>query len=36
MAEIVDIENIENIEETKKESNENPIVDAMNKFYMLK
>jgi hypothetical protein len=36
MAEIVDIENIENIEETKKESNENPIVDAMNKFYQLK
>ena len=36
MAEIVDIENIENIEETKKESNENPIFDAMNKFYMLK
>lgn len=36
MAELVDIENIENIEETKKETNENPIVDAMNKFYMLK
>lgn len=36
MAEIVDIENIENIEETKKENNENPIVDATNKFYMLK
>jgi hypothetical protein len=36
MAELVDIENIENIEENKKESNENPVVDAMNKFYMLK
>jgi uncharacterized Zn finger protein (UPF0148 family) len=36
MAEIVDIENIENIEEIKKESNQNPIVDAMNKFYQLK
>uniref|UniRef100_A0A6C0BUA4 Uncharacterized protein n=1 Tax=viral metagenome TaxID=1070528 RepID=A0A6C0BUA4_9ZZZZ len=36
MAEIVDIKNIENIEEIKKESNQNPIVDAMNKFYQLK
>ena len=36
MAEIVDIENIENIEENKKESNENPLFDAMNKFYQLK
>ena len=36
MAEIVDIENIENIQETNKESNENPIIDAMNKFYQLK
>jgi len=33
MAEIVDIENIE---ETKKESNENPLADAINKFYQLK
>lgn len=33
MAEILDIENIE---ENKKENNENPIVDAMNRFYQLK
>lgn len=36
MAELVNIENIENIEETKKESKENPVYDAMNKFYQLK
>lgn len=33
MSEIVDIENIE---ENKKETKENPIVDAMNRFYQLK
>ena len=36
MAEILDIENIENVEENNKETKENPLHDAINKFYQLK